>query len=135
LISCFPLGLIVFLLFGYTAAFLQMTLSAASGGKAGHAAWPGRDLARTVRSGGQAAVSFLVGPVAPVAVGVYFWLNSADLKFVDWLILGELGFVAAGWWLLTLMAVAENDRFRDVTPAAILAVVQRFGRRRALTVA
>jgi hypothetical protein len=124
-----PLLLIVFLLSGWTVAFLQMTFTAASAGKSGFLAMPGRDLRKTARGGSQALLAFLAGPVVPVVVAWFFWLNSGDLEVIDWLILWELAFVAVVSWVLTLLATTESGRLRDANPLAVIDLVKRLGYR------
>lgn len=125
----FPLLLFAFLLVGYTCAGLQATLVAGRAGEAGYVAWPERSLARTVRSGAEAVLCFLAGPILPALVGFWFWVNSGDLLLVDWLILWELGIVAMGYWILAMLAVQETGRLRDVNPLAVLKLVYRQGYR------
>jgi hypothetical protein len=70
--------------------------------------------------------------VVPAVVACWFWLNSGDLLWVDWLIVWQLGIVAVGYWALALMAVQERGRFRDAHPAAVVRLVQRLGWRAVL---
>jgi hypothetical protein len=124
-----PVLLVVFVLFAYTAAFLQATLAAAKAGEAGFIAWPGRDLGRTVRGGCQAVVTFLAGPVIPAGLGFYFWFNSGELEFFDWSILFELGIISVGYWALLMMVIQERDNYRDLKPMEVGRFVRRVGYR------
>jgi len=125
----FPLLMFVFLLLGYSCACLQTTLGAARAGESDYVAWPERGLVPAVRGGAQAVVCLLAGPVVPAVAAGWFWLNSGDLLWVDWLIVWQLGIVAVGYWALALMAVQERGRFRDAQPAAVVRLVKRLGYR------
>jgi hypothetical protein len=129
LILRFPVLVLIFLLLGYTFAWLRATLSAAIHGRAGFVAWPARGLPRLARSGVEAVWSFLAGPAVLAAVAFFFWLNSGDFQWVDWLIVWELGLVAVGYWALVLMALMEGGRFRDASPVAVFWLVRDGGYR------
>jgi hypothetical protein len=122
-----PLVMFVFVLLGYSCACLQTTFAAGRTGQAGYVAWPQRGLTQAVRSGAQAVVCYLAGPVVPAVVALWFWLNSGDFTWVDWSIVAELGILGVGYWALTLMAVQERGRFRDANPAAVVRLVARLG--------
>ena len=128
-----PVLMIVFVLFGYTIAFFQATYGLARAGTAGFIAWPGKDLGATVRGGTQGLLAFLAGPIVPAVVGFLFWLGSGELNTLDWLILWELGIVAAAYWALALLAVQRNMSLCDLRPAAVMKSVRQSGFRAPLT--
>jgi hypothetical protein len=127
-----PLLPFVLAFFAYTIAGLQATLAGASSGQAGFLAWIDNDPLRILRSAVQAELCILAGPIVPAGVAFFFWLYSGDLQLVDVMILGELCFVAAAWWVLALLAVQQKDRFRDANPVAIIHFVHRHGWRPAV---
>jgi hypothetical protein len=126
-----PLWLFLFLvmgvLAGYTVAFMRCVLMSASEGEAGLIRWPGADVLLVLHSAAACLVGFLTGPVVAVVVAFLFWLNSGDLVEVDYLILGELGLVAAAGWVLALLAIDQGGRLRDVHPAALARHARKLG--------
>jgi hypothetical protein len=56
-----------------------------------------------------------------------YWLYCGDLKPLDWLILAELGLVGVAYWILTLLAVADRGRLRDVNPLVVADLAHRLG--------
>jgi len=125
-----PLALFVFLLLGYTWAFLEATFAAGAAGEAGYVARPNTDrLARAARGGARVVVCFLAGPILPAVVAFSFWLDSGDFQLPDWLIVWELGILAVGYWFLALLAVQERGRYSDASPVAIVKLVLCLGYR------
>jgi hypothetical protein len=124
-----PWVLPLVLLMGYTFAWMRATFAAGMEGRAGYLAWPENVPLQTVRGVVEAAVTFLAGPVVPLAVAFVFWLNSGELELVDRLILWELGLVAAAYWALALLAMWEGERFRDANPLAVWRLIRREGYR------
>jgi hypothetical protein len=122
-----PLVPLAFPLLGYSTAFLELTLRAGHAGRAGQVVRPPPALAAAVRGGTRAVVCFLAGPVVPVAVALYFWLHSGEWTWVDTAIVWELGFAAAAYWSLLLMAVARSDSLRDANPAAVARLLRYVG--------
>jgi hypothetical protein len=127
--AAFPLLVIVFLLLGFTFAWLRHTLAAGVEGRAGFDFRPAEVARQMARCGVEAVLSFLAGPVVFAAVAFFFWLDSGDFDFVDCVILWELGLAAVGYWALALMAMWEGERFRDANPLAVVRLVQAEGRR------
>jgi hypothetical protein len=125
-----PLLLVVFLLLGYTWAFLARTFAAGVAGEAGRVARPDHDrLIQAARAGMQAVWCFLAGPIVPAAVAFFFWLNSGDFETVDWLIVWELGVLSVGYWFLALMAVRERNAYGDACPSGVAHLLRRLGYR------
>ena len=116
-----------FLLLAYTLALLQTTLVAATRGFAGTVALPARDLLPIARSGVQGMVCLLAGPIVPLIVAYFFWLDCGDLEGVDRLILAELGLVAAVCWALLFLAVTEKDALLHANPVAVAKLIRRVG--------
>ena len=121
--------LIAFLLMGFTVAFFRKILAAARAGAVGDAVWPGGDMAKTVTGGAQAVIAFLAGPVVPLVVACYFWLNSGDMQLVDELILWELGIISVIWWVLALLAIQKSRQLSDVNPVAMVNLIRQIGYR------
>jgi len=120
-------SLFAFVLLGCTLSRLQMTLGTAISDEGELVPDSRNGLARTVRRGNQGVWCFLTGPIVPVVVAFFFWLGSGDLLLVDRLILWELGIVAVGYWILTLLAVQQRGRFRDANPVAVVQLIKRQG--------
>jgi hypothetical protein len=116
-----------FLLLAYTLCLLQITLAAATRGFAGTVALPARDLLPIARSGVQGIVCLLAGPIVPLIVAYFFWLDCGDLEGVDRLILAELGLVAAVCWALLFLAVTEKDALLYANPVAVAKLIRRVG--------
>jgi hypothetical protein len=120
-----PLLTPLFLLVSYTCAFFRCVLASAADGEVGFLRWPGGDLLQILWSGAACLLCFLAGPVVPLVVALWFWLESGDLELLDWLILGELGLVAVGYWALALLAVDQSGRLRDANPVAVVRLMRR----------
>jgi hypothetical protein len=125
-----PCLLFIFLMLGYTVACLEATFAAACAGEAGHIARPrSQRLFLAVRGGSRAVFCFLAGPMVPTIVAVWFWLDSGDFEWADWLIGWELCILAIGYWTLALLALQTRGCYRDANPAAIFNLVRRLGYR------
>jgi hypothetical protein len=114
---------------GYVCAFLDLTLEAAASGHARHVAWPGRDAIQIVKAPVAWLVCFLAGPVVLAAIAGWYWFHCGDPNGLDWFILGELGVVAVGYWLLALLAVHRHGRLRDANPLRVAELLERLGPR------
>ncbi len=60
---------------------------------------------------GEWLACFAAGPAFLFGSALGYWLYCGDLTVVDWLILGELGFVGVGWWLLATLLTNVTGRF------------------------
>jgi hypothetical protein len=129
-----PCVLIPLLVLGYTCGYLDCTFSAAAAGELRDVRWPGRDIGLVARSGIAWLLCFLGGPVVPAGAALAFWIHCGDPAPVDWLILAELCVLAAGYWLLAVLAVQRRDRLRDANPVAVAALVADLGFRVLLAV-
>jgi len=117
--------LLPFLVLGYIAGFWHCVLSSAITGEAGLVRWPGKDLRLVVEGLWRFLVCFAAGPALLLVAGYLFWLHAGDMKLVDWLILLELGIAETAYWLFAVVAVAEGDSVRYVTPVNIVRTVSR----------
>jgi hypothetical protein len=115
------------LLLGYTAGFLDGVLTSAIAGRFSEVRWPGFDIRPAAFGALRWLVCFLAGPVLPAVVAGWFWLSCGDPRFLDRLILAELGLLAVGSWLLALAASGETSRLRDANPECVGALVLRLG--------
>jgi hypothetical protein len=127
---CYLPALVVVLLPpAYGCAFLDCTLTAAAAGEARHVRWPGTNFGLILRSAVTWLVCFLAGPVVAVVAGFFYWLHCGDPDVLDRVILAELGILAAGYWLLLLLAVSRRDQLLDANPARVEELVDRLGHR------
>jgi hypothetical protein len=129
------LGLVGFLLFGYTCRCHYGTYASASFGQGVSVSLPTKDLAPLVRFGAQALWCFLLGPIVPVTIAYFFWLNCGDPELIDRLILWELLMAALVYWIMAALAVHQSNRFRDANPLAVWALIKRRGWRLPVTAA
>jgi hypothetical protein len=118
----------------FICGFWNCVLSSATAGEAGVVRWPGFNVRLILEGCGRCAWCFVAGPVVPLAVGFYFWLNAGDLATLDWCILAELVFVSACYWLFSFLAVVEKDSIWQATPANVLRVIRQLGWYSLLTV-
>jgi hypothetical protein len=126
---CFPLAVVPLLPFGFAAAFLEGVFTFAAHGQVRNTSWPERNLGMALQSAVIWLICFLAGPALLAGAAVLFWLHCGDPAFVDWLILGELFFLAVGWWLFALVAVFERRRLADLQPPRVARVIARLNYR------
>src|SRR5262249_59313021 len=100
----------VVLVLGYVCGFLHCVLTSAAAGEVGTILWPGGDVFLVARSVVLWVLCFLAGPVVFAGAAFLYWLNSGDLQPVDWLVLGELGILAVGYWIFALLSVGRRER-------------------------
>jgi hypothetical protein len=120
-------GLAALTLVGYTLAFLDCVLVSSAAGEVRHVHWPGREAGILVRAIVVWLVCLAAGPIIAAAAGWWFWLDCGDPKLLDTLILGELGTVAAGYWLLAIVSVGQSGLLRDAAPFRVADVIERYG--------
>jgi hypothetical protein len=117
------------LILSYAAGFLDCVLSSAMAGEVKQVRWPGRDVGLALKSGTRWLLCFLAGPIVPAGASLLYWLHGGDLVFWDWIILAEVNILGLVCWFLLLLAVNQNDRLRDINPARVLELIDRFGHR------
>ncbi len=129
-----PALLIPVVLISCACGSVECALTSALAGQGRGAYYSIRQLGLILRSGFRWLFCFLAGPVVLIVLAFYYWLNAGDFASLDWLILGELGILAFGYWLLAVVAITESNRFRDANPLAVLRLVDRLGYRAAVPV-
>jgi hypothetical protein len=112
----------------YTSVFLQKVLYFGSNGETRRICWPGPKSLMPLRSLAAAFGSFLAGPVAFVVVGVWFWIHSGELQFVDDVIFWELSLACLFSWCLGFTTVSLRGRWRGLWPGAVADVAAHLGR-------
>jgi hypothetical protein len=127
LFAFYMLGPVVVL--AYVCGFLDCVLASAAAGESGVVSWPGRDLLLALKSCLWWLLAFLAGPVLPAALVPVYWLYVGELTTLDWIILGELGVLAIGYWLLAILAVSRSDRVSDLNPVRVFRLAERLGYR------
>jgi hypothetical protein len=128
-----PLSPFYLVLIAYTLALLQTTFRSASRGAGGLEAVPRMDPVPIARSGLQGLLCLVVGPIVPLIVAYFFWIDSGEIEAVDRLILAELGMVAMICWALLFLAVTDKDSFLSANPLAVVKLIQRHSFRVPLT--
>jgi hypothetical protein len=71
--------------------------------------------------------TLLGGPAILAGVGIWFWLHSGKLTPVDWFILGELGLVTAGYWVLALTEACSSRWPRPANPLQVAEMAHQLG--------
>jgi hypothetical protein len=122
-----PYLLVSFCVVGYTCGFLHCVLAFGAVGEATELGFRGQDLRLVLKIAVRWLSCFLAGPVAPTIAAVLYWFYGGDLGVLDWAIIAELGVLAVGWWLLTVLAVSQRDRLLDANPVRVAEVVRRLG--------
>jgi hypothetical protein len=125
-------GLLLLPIFGWVplctvdvvCGFWNCVIASALIGEAGVVRWPGANLPRILQGLGRCLWCLIAGPMLPIAAGIYFWLNAGELTTLDWLILLELAFLAATYWLFALVAVVKNDTILAAIPSAVVRLVR-----------
>jgi hypothetical protein len=118
---------ILFPIFCYTVRSFQVTYLAAMAGQAGYVV-PPDGLSQALLSGMQAIWCFLIGPIVPIGVAIWFWLESGELLAVDAAILWELNIAGVMCWLLLFLAMQGTDRgITYANPLAVAALIRRRG--------
>jgi hypothetical protein len=115
------------LILSYSCGFLDCVMAGALAGEFRHVRWPGRNLAMALKSCLTWATCLLAGPIVPIALGVYFWLQAGELEIIDWLILTELIVVAFSYWILVLLSVNAKDGIRYSNPLRVTELVGHLG--------
>ena len=90
----------------------------------------------SVRQVGLALRSFAVvictglgGPVVLAGLCLWFWIHTGQMQFVDWLILGELSFVMASYWLFALAEACLSRWPRPAGPMGVARLIHQLGPR------
>jgi hypothetical protein len=121
--------LVPMVVLAYVCGFLDCVLASAASGQAGVVTWPGRDFGLALKSCLWWLLAFLAGPVVPAAVAPLYWTYVGEVTTLDWIILGELGVFAIGYWLLAILAVSRSDRVSDLNPVRVFRLAERLGYR------
>ena len=69
----------------------------------------------------------LGGPVVLAGLCLWFWIHTGQLQLVDWMILGELLFVLAGYWLFALAEVCLSRWPRPANPMGVARLIHQLG--------
>jgi hypothetical protein len=114
--------------FAYTAASLDCVLVGGATGEYRGVPWPGYDLDLILRSVIAWVACYLAGPVLPAVAALRYWLSWGDPVLLDWVILGELGVLAVGYFLLLRVALSEGG-ILSFTPFGVGSMLRRLGPR------
>jgi hypothetical protein len=114
-------------LLGYACGFLDCVLASAAEGESRFIRWPGGNLRLVFRSLAAWTIAFLSAPAPLAVIGFYYWLYCGDPTWVDYVILGELGVLGIGYWLLAVLAVSRSERLRDANPWCVIDLAERLG--------
>lgn len=127
LITLAPVATIPIYLIGQVCAwFLCVLVSEISGHKTDRT-WIDFNVKQAFTGFACFALTFLAGPIAPAALAVWFWLHSGDMKVIDWLIVAQLGIVAAGYWLLALVEISMSRWPRLPNPNRVAELALQLG--------
>jgi hypothetical protein len=112
---------------GVPASFLESVLRSAQAG-ASYSLWGSAKATQRILAAGAIWTScFLAGPLIFAGVGVWYWLRCGEPTWVDLLILAELGFVAAAYWILAVLAVCDCGGVGGLNPPAVADMAHRLG--------
>jgi hypothetical protein len=110
-------------------SFLNCVLAAGLAGESHRIHWPGGDL--DLQWFFRDLVSWLlpfVSVPAPLAVAsYYYWLQRRDFQLVDWILVGQLGAIGSGYWVLAVLAFCRSNRLRDANPWRVAKLADRLG--------
>jgi hypothetical protein len=115
------------MLVGLPCSFLDCVLASAAAGEVYYILWSGNPLLTVFRSGVKWLACFLAGPVIFAGAAWLYWVNCGDPEWIDYLILAELGVVAAAYWIFALLAVTDRGRLRDLNPLTVGDLAHRLG--------
>jgi hypothetical protein len=79
------------------------------------------------QSAWMAVAALLAGPILLIGAGVWFWIYSGAMTWLDALILAQLGLCACVAWVYLLFAADARARWRDIHVAAIVKLVREQG--------
>jgi hypothetical protein len=120
---------LVLVIIGLPCSFLECVLVSAVEGEVFYITWSGNPATTVLLSGVKWLGCFLAGSVVFAATGYVYWLNCGEASPLDVLILVELGVVAIGYWLYTLLAVTDQGWLRGLNPIGVADLFYRLGRR------
>jgi hypothetical protein len=106
--------------------FLDGVVRSAVEGECRHVGWLRRSGALVWRGCLTWLLCFFAGPALFAGAAVAFWLHGGDPDLVDQFIVAELSAVAAGYWLLAILAAADGGRV-IAGPQAVAALFRRLG--------
>jgi hypothetical protein len=125
-------GMLVLPVCGFACNFLGHVLRAGAAGDGSAVRWPGYTVGATLAGALVWLACFLAGPVVFAGFAAAYWIECGDPRWLDWLILGELGLFTVGYYLLVLLAVSEGGRLRDANPLHVIDLAHRLGWRAAV---
>lgn len=135
LLALAPVVMVPLYLIGQVCAWFLCVLVSEISGHKNERTWIDFNVKQAFTGFACFALTFLAGPVAPAALGLWFWLHSGDMKPIDWLILAELGLVAGGYWLLALVEISMSPWPRLPNPNRVAELAERLGWRTVAAVA
>jgi hypothetical protein len=126
-----PLLLLVPPLLVLTVAvgFLDEVLVGAVAGEYLEVRWPTNDLRLIVRAVVRWITGLSAGPIVLLFVAGWFWMHCGDPALIDAIILAELVVIATVYWLLAVLASADQGRLGSVAPHHVGPLVLRLGDR------
>ena len=110
---------LLLLVLGRILSYFNGILALACEGKVKHDASIEFEPFDALASCGEWLACLAAGPAFLFGSALGYWLYCGDLTVVDWLILVELGFVGVGWWLLAILLINVNGRFRVPSPVQV----------------
>jgi hypothetical protein len=113
--------------FGVPSSFQECVLSSAAEGEVHYILWSGNLWLTILICGAKWLACFVVGPLLFAAIGCLYWIRCGDPSPLDWLILVELGVVAVGLWIYTVLSVTDRCRWLDLNPLAVADLAHRLG--------
>jgi hypothetical protein len=109
-----------------TIGFLDCVIGSAAEGEYRQVRWLKRSAALVARGFLTWLLCFFAGPALFAGAAFAYWFHSGDPDLGDQLILVELSAVAAGYWLLAILAAAESGGI-ITGPQAVAALFRRLG--------
>jgi hypothetical protein len=124
-------GLVVatLVLVSQISAWFVCVLAAEKAGQLSIADLSIRQIGLALRSLAVVICTFLGGPIVLAGLCLWFWIHTGRMLLVDWMILGELSFVLAGYWLFALAEVCLSRWPRPANPMGVARLIHQLGPR------
>ncbi len=120
---------------GYGCKYLDSVLEYAVSGGEKQIVVPNRDVTPAVQSVLRWVYCLCCGPALLMSSALLYWIYCGDVAELDGFVLVCLVTLAVGYWILSLLVMAERPEIAFISPQHVLQAARRLGRRALLATA